>query len=407
MPGLAGSPTLSPDGAAVYVVASGANVLPSSSMVWKFSAVNGSKVWGSVLSTSDKDAYVGVLARPQGDVIFFNSDSHLHCVSAATGVQVFDVTLPIGAKIAGVNKQTVMTPCLLPSGGAAFGNTGGISAVAPTSGATAWTFATSGGVSAVPIVDSNGFLFFGDATGKVYCLSATGALQWSVLLPAKTIWASGVIDSKGMLYVATSSPPAIFALQSLPSGFAVPSSQPPPVVLTTATASATPGSDGVSHSPTASATPSASAQALAGLAQPAAAAGGSGFVSSAVAIGAGVAGGLVAIVAALAAFRAGRRSGGGAGRREIFEAKAWGDGKGAAAAGGAGGGAGGGTGGGGAGAGDPVVMNGAHALRSEATRAALAPAGAATAGGWTECYDSASGQRWFHQAGTYTRRCVQ
>jgi len=386
---LAGSPTLSPSGDAVYIVSSGAAGKPFMSTVFKFAAATGALLWTSVLSTSDTDLSVGIAADPSGGAVYANSDSHLHSLNASTGVQIFDVKLPIGAKVAGANGRTAMTPCILPSGVVAFGDSAGVSAVTPGTGATAWTYATPGAVSAVPVVDAMGNLFFGDAKGNVFGLSPAGALLWTLALPggASKIWASGALGSDGTLYFAASAPaPAVFALSSFvspspaPSGAVAASGTPVASASGAPAASSVPLPSGVVPSASATPTPAAS---LGPSVSPAASgpvdgaiAGGSGSGGGAVAglsVGS-IAGGAVGVIAAVVvAVLVLRRSGGSSGS----------------------------SGGGGKG-GLHQSKTRFETVGSDSVEVVQSPLGGSggLVDGWTECRDAASGRVWFHQHST-------
>jgi outer membrane protein assembly factor BamB len=77
----------------------------------------------------------------------------------------------------------------------------------------AWNFSTSGvSVSSEPIV-ANGSVYFGDVFGNAYSLNlSTGSLNWKVHIHAHSSITGTPAVLDGVVYIASNSPPIVFAL---------------------------------------------------------------------------------------------------------------------------------------------------------------------------------------------------
>lgn len=65
-----------------------------------------------------------------------------------------------------------------------------------------WSFQTGAEVYSTPVIDGNGYSYFGSLDGKFYSLTSTGALRWSVSTGGQ-ILGSAAINYSGTIYVGS------------------------------------------------------------------------------------------------------------------------------------------------------------------------------------------------------------
>jgi outer membrane protein assembly factor BamB len=66
-----------------------------------------------------------------------------------------------------------------------------------------WSFKTGDSVISSPVIDSDGFIYFGSWDGHLYALRPDGQLQWK-FKTGGSVDSSPSVDSDGTIYVGSS-----------------------------------------------------------------------------------------------------------------------------------------------------------------------------------------------------------
>jgi outer membrane protein assembly factor BamB len=156
---------------------------------------DGTEKWSSEYGTW---AATAIALGPDGTVYFAgeNGDAGvLIAYNAADGTEKWRNVLPAKANHGG--------PAIAPDGTVYLGGyEEEMKAYNPATGAELWSYTAKGAIEAVPAIDNDGNLYFGDLAGFFHVINSSGEKAWKESKLGDLINSSAAIGSDGLIYVA-------------------------------------------------------------------------------------------------------------------------------------------------------------------------------------------------------------